>query len=732
MAILYKNNANSTLASGITASATSLTVASGQGANFPSISGSDYFYATLIRLSDGAIEIVKVTARSTDTLTIVRAQESSTAYAFNTGDKIELRITAGMLDAIRAYHIPQTVPDTAVYPSGGVDGAGYGWQALDGYNASVPNYPGAAGMWWVGSLLLGSSGRGWQIVGGYDSDTDLYLRKGSDTGWKSWVRLLNSSNYSSYALPLSGGTVTGTVSFTSAYSGTGGDFTGITNPSYKVNPTAGYWRAVHLSQNGTVSGVYNYETGKNVFWGEPADTGNYYFRGRALKWVDASDNAYQVLHAGNSYQYRSEKLYYPLYATNNGTGVDLNTVNSTANGFFAFNAYYPSGGSYNQPVGDGQHFRVLHFGHYNPAETSSDQNTWRGQIAMSFYENRMWFRRESSQTWQSWMELLHSGNYSSYALPLSGGTLTGALTAGGNVSLNGYALYLGANKYFNNNAWAGGGGYSGFVYDGAGNHRFGFSAASGVVDVYADGNFYANDNQYLVLHTANYSSYALPLSGGQISGSLGVSVSNYSNSEAKLWVGDGQYGFSAQSGQLYHWTASGGRHIFNRPGVFSDNVSGPIFQIDRIDYDATNGAGGYSLVDAGGYLRLVDYGAGNYNAFWHWSTAQWANGSGDALSWTRFRLIFRVNQEVNDNQIGTAMFKVAGYIYSNGWSTVGAAFGASNIDGARGFLYITSPWINFGDMPGWGDVPGLGIYVQSTAISGARARIGSVWIQYST
>ena len=48
MSVKFANNAVSTLASGISNSATSITVASGNGALFPSLTGSEYFYATLI------------------------------------------------------------------------------------------------------------------------------------------------------------------------------------------------------------------------------------------------------------------------------------------------------------------------------------------------------------------------------------------------------------------------------------------------------------------------------------------------------------------------------------------------------------------------------------------------------------------------------------------------------------------------------------------------------------
>jgi len=96
MAVLYANNATTTLASGITAAATSLTVATGTGSLFPAIVSPDFFYATLIDASNN-IEIVKVTARSSDAFTITRAQEGTTARVYATGDKVELRITAAGL-----------------------------------------------------------------------------------------------------------------------------------------------------------------------------------------------------------------------------------------------------------------------------------------------------------------------------------------------------------------------------------------------------------------------------------------------------------------------------------------------------------------------------------------------------------------------------------------------------------------------------------------------------------
>jgi len=93
MGIKLTNNAFATLAAGINSSATSITLTSGQGARFPTLTASDYFYATLVDTSNN-LEIVKCTARSTDVLTVVRGQESTTARAYSTGDRIEIRITA--------------------------------------------------------------------------------------------------------------------------------------------------------------------------------------------------------------------------------------------------------------------------------------------------------------------------------------------------------------------------------------------------------------------------------------------------------------------------------------------------------------------------------------------------------------------------------------------------------------------------------------------------------------
>ena len=99
MSVLYTNNAATNLAASITNVATSLTVTSGTGSLFPNPTNTDYFLVTLIGISGTPIEIVKCTSRSGDTLTIVRGQEGTTPSAFNAGNNVELRITAGVMQA---------------------------------------------------------------------------------------------------------------------------------------------------------------------------------------------------------------------------------------------------------------------------------------------------------------------------------------------------------------------------------------------------------------------------------------------------------------------------------------------------------------------------------------------------------------------------------------------------------------------------------------------------------
>jgi hypothetical protein len=99
--VKVSNNAYGTLLSSISSASTSLTLQSGEGSRFPSVTtaSGDYFFISLINTSN-QIEIAKVTNRVADTLTITRGQDGTTARTYIANDRVELRPVAALLNAL--------------------------------------------------------------------------------------------------------------------------------------------------------------------------------------------------------------------------------------------------------------------------------------------------------------------------------------------------------------------------------------------------------------------------------------------------------------------------------------------------------------------------------------------------------------------------------------------------------------------------------------------------------
>ena len=98
---LYANNAYSTVASTLLSTATTVSVASGTGSRFPTpVPGVQFFRMTLTSASspNTIYEIVYVTARTGDTLTLERGQEGTTSLTWNIGDLCGNVPTKGMLN----------------------------------------------------------------------------------------------------------------------------------------------------------------------------------------------------------------------------------------------------------------------------------------------------------------------------------------------------------------------------------------------------------------------------------------------------------------------------------------------------------------------------------------------------------------------------------------------------------------------------------------------------------
>ena len=192
---LFTNNASTTLASNVLIGATSLTVATGYGSLFPTLTGSEYFNCTLTNAAATIVEIVKVTARVSDTFTIVRGQEGTSAQAWTTGDKVELRLTAGSLQNFPQLDSTNTFAQAQTFSAGitstatpiGVASGGTGLGTLTANNvilgngASSPTFvaPGSNGN------VLSSNGTTWVSTapasGARSGSTSVTLTSGSPT-----------------------------------------------------------------------------------------------------------------------------------------------------------------------------------------------------------------------------------------------------------------------------------------------------------------------------------------------------------------------------------------------------------------------------------------------------------------------------------------------------------------------------------------------------------------------
>ena len=256
----------------------------------------------------------------------------------------ELRIwhkhgTRGRIHIATAYDgepadISRPTNGITVYGASGLVGIG-------DYSQSTPNLPRQLNVKGDGDALLRLEGTntwsGIEFVDSGGSDfiwyygaTDTWAFGGGGSSSNSNKRIhchggmSIGASYNNTAPPDDGVIVQGGILAKSPYSGGSGDYMNVTTAPLKIAPTSGYWRIPHDSNDSTVSGVYNYETGKDVYWGEPNDTGTYRFRGRDLKIEDGG------LYMGTNQVLNSSRqtgtqigmgIQHALVATNFGHGV---------------------------------------------------------------------------------------------------------------------------------------------------------------------------------------------------------------------------------------------------------------------------------------------------------------------------------------------------------------------------------------------------------------------------
>lgn len=131
--IIFANNASALMGSSVAPTDTTVTLQPGQGALFPNLSAGQIMKITFEDTS-GNIEVVHATGVTGDVLTIVRAQEGTTALAFASGSRVELRCTAGDLGAMLQKNGGDTLSGTTNL--GGVLALGSGGSIQGGEHAN--------------------------------------------------------------------------------------------------------------------------------------------------------------------------------------------------------------------------------------------------------------------------------------------------------------------------------------------------------------------------------------------------------------------------------------------------------------------------------------------------------------------------------------------------------------------------------------------------------------------
>lgn len=164
MAEQFANDAASTLAANITAGATSLTLASGGGADFPSTGD--------FRIIIGS-EIIIVGARTTDTLsTLTRGAESTTAASHNAGDPVTHVLTAGAIATLGGGSVATDAIWDAKGDLAGGTGANAASRLAVGANDTIlmADSAQATGLKWVASATPTTSASGDAAAAGTSDD----------------------------------------------------------------------------------------------------------------------------------------------------------------------------------------------------------------------------------------------------------------------------------------------------------------------------------------------------------------------------------------------------------------------------------------------------------------------------------------------------------------------------------------------------------------------------------
>lgn len=277
------------------------------------------------------------------------------------------------------------------------------------------------------------------------------------------------------------------------------------------------------STNTTSTGIriYTNDTNRGGLWWSN-DSGTYLYNANNGDSIGINDSGtpfynngatqYTLYHSGNCIPTDANRLVSLYGKAENNDMLDRPT---TANVTFTDKSlrYYlaTSAMTEGKPSSDSM---IIHCGW--------DNTGWNAQLAIPSGNNKsMQWRNQgdgstntSATVWNSWKTILDTYNYSSYALPKSGGTMNtdARLVMQSNVT---------SGNYIGSSAWQIMAFSSAFQIKPA---AYGTTNFSGGLSMNTN-TISFNNNE--LLHTKNYSSYSLPISGGSLTGKLSTQTNAY-------------------------------------------------------------------------------------------------------------------------------------------------------------------------------------------------------------
>lgn len=300
--------------------------------------------------------------------TIAASNFSGSSSGTNTGDQTNITGNAGTATLLNSSHLIARVGSSGNWNTDFTNTAA-GNTRLNGDIADTTNNPGNT--WWFMQNMRHTNDSniwGTQVAWGWEDNANRLAQRNVTTGtWSSWVYYLNSSNYSSYAVPLSGGvSITGNLTF---------------------NQPSGLYFAngQYIKDNGGGGLIVSSYNAINLTGTTIAVTG-------AIT-ASSTITATGAISASN--------------LNPEVTQTDFNLTKSPG-------LYHYDGAITNSPDSDAN-YRSIEIGAGNRYS----------QLVFNYSNSGLWLRRRTDTTWSGWNKIIHDGNYNSYAPTLSGAGASG-------------------------------------------------------------------------------------------------------------------------------------------------------------------------------------------------------------------------------------------------------------------------------------------------------------------